>query len=147
MLSGETMGILTQEIVDYLNAAGSGGEGQWLAQNPVVLNFVTCPYINIRPTAIPQAQRITAFDGQRGRYIDIHYRDGSHRYLIDVANWNLTVEAVEELIAAIDRVTGTCHVERSFLILHVPFGHVLQVENAGTGSLLYLCKQDAQYYG
>lgn len=141
------MGILTQAIVDYLNQAGNSGLGEWLEQNPVVRNFVTCPYISIRPTATPHAQRITAFDGENGRFVDIHYRDGSHRYIINVANWNLTVEAVETLIQAIDQVDGTCHVERTFLILYVPYGHVLQMEVAGTESTLQLCKQTYPAFG
>lgn len=126
------MSYLSQEIVDYLNLAVPGSLGDWLEQNPVMRNFVTSPYISIRPTAIPHAQRITAYEGRHGRFIDISYRDGSHRYFLDVAIWNLTVENIEALIREVDQIGGSCHVERSYLILFVPVGHVLAV--AGTSS-------------
>lgn len=131
------MSYLSQEIVDYLNQADHGSLGDWLEQNPVMRNFVTSPYISIRPTAIPQAQRITAYEGQQqGRFVDILYRDGSHRYIIDVSSWNLTVEGVEALIRDVDQVAGDCHVERSYLILLVPVGYVLEV--SGSHSLCTL---------
>jgi hypothetical protein len=132
------MSILSQEIVDYLNQAGGTGLGDWLEKNPVVRNFVTCPYISIRPTAIPHARRITAFDGQGGRFIDIEHRNGSHRYIIDVASWNLTVEQVEKLIQEIDQAAGSCHVERSFLILYVPAGYSIEIEQTNTINQLQL---------
>jgi hypothetical protein len=132
------MSILSQEIVDYLNQASRSSLGEWLEQNPVVRNFVTCPYISIRPTAMPQAQRITAYDGQHGRFVDIRYRDGSHRYIINVSTWNLTVASVEALIREIDQVAGTCHVERSYLILFVPVGYALEVGGADSAFALQL---------
>lgn len=132
------MSILSQEIVDYLNQASRSSLGEWLEQNPVVRNFVTCPYISIRPTAMPHAQRITAYDGQHGRFVDIRYRDGSHRYIINVATWNLTVASVEALIREIDQVAGTCHVERSYLILFVPVGYALEVGGKGPALTLQL---------
>ena len=135
-MRGRVLSCLSQEMVAYLGQASRGGLGEWLEENPVVRNFVTCPYISIRPTAMPQAQRITAFDGQRGRFIDIAYRDGSHRYVINVASWNLSVESVETLIRAIDQAAGTCHVERSYLILFVPAGYTLEV--AGTSPVCTL---------
>ena len=108
------MSFLSQEIVDYLNQTSSCGSlGDWLEQNPVIHNFVTCPYLSIRPTAMPYARRITAFDGQRGRFIDILYRDGSHCYMINVASWDITVEDVETFMQTLDRLAGSCHVERS----------------------------------
>ena len=136
------MSFLSQEIVDYLNQASHSGLGEWLEKNPVVLNFVTCPYISIRPTAIPRAQRITAFDGEQGRYVDILYRDGSHRYIINVANWSLTVEGIETFARAIDEVMGTCHVERSYLILFVPAGYALEIGGVGPAFTLQLRLQE-----
>jgi len=137
------MSFLSQEIVDYLNQASHGSLGDWLEQNPVMRNFVTSPYISIRPTAIPRAQRITAYEGQHGRFVDIHYRDGSHRYIIDVSSWNLTVENVETLIRDVDQVEGSCHVERSYLILFVPVGYVLEV--VGSCSLYTLQLRQQEY--
>lgn len=131
------MSILSQELVDYLNQANAG-LGEWLEQNPVVRNFVTCPYISIRPTAMPHAQRITAFDGERGRFIDIFYRDGSHRYIINVANWKLTIAGMEDLTIALARVAGSCHVERAYLIVFVPAGYSLEVSQAEIGPRLEL---------
>lgn len=136
------MSFLSQEIVDYLNQASPGDLGDWLEQNPVMRNFVTSPYISIRPTAMPHAQRITAFEGQHGRFIDIFYRDGSHRYIIDVAAWDLTVENIEELIRDVDQVEGSCHVERSFLILFVPAGYVLERNVTSSQCMLKLRQQE-----
>jgi hypothetical protein len=132
------MSCLSQEIVDYLNTSGNRGLGEWLEETPVVRNFVTCPYISIRPTAMPRARRITAFEGQHGRYIDIHYRDGSHHYIINVAAWDLTVEHVEAFIQSMDRIMGTCHVERSFLLLSVPAGYTLKITGVGSKRRLQL---------
>lgn len=140
------MPILSQEIVDYLNQTNDG-LGQWLEQNPVVRNFVTCPYISIRPTAIPQAQRITAFDGERGRFVDICYRDGSHRYIINVSTWNLTVAGVEALAADIDKAAGSCHVERAYLIVFVPVGYTLEVTRSAEVSNLRLRPLEAEDIG
>jgi hypothetical protein len=137
------MSFLSQEIVDYLNQASQSGLGEWLEQNPVMRNFVTSPYISIRPTAIPQAQRITAYEGQQGRFVDIRYRDGSHRYIFNVANWNLTVEDIETLIRSVEQVAGSCHVERSYLILLVPVGYSLEVNV--TGSAYSLCLRPIHY--
>lgn len=134
---GKSISLLSQEVVDYLNRANSS-LGEWLAQNPVVRNFVTCPYICIRPTAIPHAQRITAFDGEHGRFVDISYRDGSHRYIINVSSWNLTIASVERLARDIDRAEGSCHVERSYLILYIPAGYALEVAASDTYPLLQL---------
>lgn len=136
--AGKSMSILSQEIVEYLNQAGHSSLADWLEQNPVVRNFVTCPYISIRPTAIPHAQRITAYDGQYGRFVDIRYRDGSHRYIINVASWDLTVEGVEELIRDIDQIAGHCHVERSYLILYVPVGYLIELTGSGESNMLKL---------
>jgi hypothetical protein len=140
------MSVLSQEIVDVLNQA-NGGLGEWLEQNPVVRNFVTCPYISIRPTAIPQARRITAFDGERGRFVDICYRDGSHRYIINVASWNLTVAGVESLATAIDEAAGSCHVERAYLIVFVPVGYSLEVTRSGSVTELQLRQLEAADIG
>ena len=119
---------LSQAVVEYLNHAGSrGGLGEWLVAHPALHHFVTCPYISIRPTAMPEAQRITAFDGHCGRYIDIQYRDGGHRYLINIASWNLTVEEVETLIHEIEDIGGSCHVERTYLILATPPGYRVEI--------------------
>jgi hypothetical protein len=127
------MSCLSQEIVDYLNHANIRNSlGDWLEQNPVIHNYVTCPYISIRPTAMPTAQRITAYDGPRGRFIDILYKDGSHRYVINVSNWSLTVEHIETFMWAIERVAGSCHVERSFLLLFVPAGYSLEITGVDT---------------
>lgn len=120
------MSVLSQDIVDYLNRANQS-LGDWLAKNPVVRNFVTCPYISICPTAIPNAQRITAFDGVRGRFVEIRYRDGSHRYIINISSWHLTIANVEQLACAIEDASGSCHVERSYLILYIPDGYAIDV--------------------
>lgn len=140
------MSVLSQEIVDYLNQSNHG-LGTWLEQNPVVRNFVTCPYISIRPTAIPQAQRITAFDGERGRFVDIYYRDGSHRYIINVSTWNLTVAGVEALAADIDKAAGSCHVERAYLIVFVPVGYTLEATRSAEASSLRLRRLDVEDIG
>jgi len=141
-IEGKYMSFLSQEIVDYLNQAVQGSLGDWLEQNPVMRNFVTSPYISIRPTAMPHAQRITAFEGQHGRFIDIRYRDGTHRYIFNVANWNLTVENVEALILDVEQVGGSCHVERSYLILFVPVGYLLEVAGTETQRTLQLREQE-----
>ena len=142
------MSFLSQEIVDYLNhASGRRSLGEWLEQNPAIHNFVTCPYISIRPTAMPHAQRITVFDGQRGRFIDILYRDGSHRYIINVASWDLTVEHIETFMRAIDRIAGSCHVERSFVIVSVPAGYTLQIDGVGSVRRLHLHPEDVADIG
>lgn len=134
---GKNMSVLSQEIVDYLNQANSS-LGDWLEQNPVVRNFVTCPYISIRPTAIPRAQRITVFDGDHGRFVDIYYRDGSHLCIINVASWDLTVEEVESLVLAIDKAEGSCHVELSYLIVFIPTGYTLEMTGFDAGPSLRL---------
>ncbi|MEJ2360216.1 MAG: hypothetical protein P8Z75_02120 [Gammaproteobacteria bacterium] len=131
------MSVLSQEIVDYLNRANRS-LGDWLAENPVIRNLVTCPYVSIRPTALPYAQRITAFDGERGRFVDIYYRDGSHRYIINVSSWHLTIAGVETLAEDIHRAEGSCHVERCYLILYVPGGYSLEVAGTGTAPELRL---------
>lgn len=141
------MSFLSQEIVDYLNHAGNRGLGEWLEESPVVRNFVTCPYISIRPTTMPRAQRITAFEAQQGRFIDILYRDGSHRYIINVASWNLTVEHIETFMQAIDRIAGTCHVERSYLLLSVPAGFALEIAGSGSSRSLHLHPQEVADIG
>lgn len=120
------MSFLLQEIAAYLNETSPARLADWLEQNPVMRNFVTSPYISIRPTAIPAAQRITAYENQLGRYVHICYRDSSHRYIFDIGNWNQTVEDIELLIRDVDEVGGNCHVERSFLILMVPKGYLLE---------------------
>ncbi|MBI1424944.1 MAG: hypothetical protein GC149_15965 [Gammaproteobacteria bacterium] len=132
------MAFLSQEIVDYLNQTHASGLGDWLERNPVMRNFVTSPYISIRPTAMPQAQRITAFEGQSGRFIEIRYRDGSHRYIINVQRWNLSVRAIEALIHDVEVILGSCHVERSYVILFVPAGYSLQVADQGDDRALRL---------
>ena len=132
------MSFLSQEIVDYLNQTHDSGLGEWLERNPVMRNFVTSPYISIRPTAMPQAQRITAFEGQRGRFIEIRYRDGSHRYIINVEHWNLSVKTIEALIHDVEDIMGSCHVERSYVILFVPAGYSLQVTDQGDDRALRL---------
>lgn len=137
---GSVMAYLSQEIVEFLNQAGPGSLAEWLEQNPVIRNFVTCPYISVRPTAMSDAQRITAHDGPHGRYVEIQNRDGSHRYIIDVARWDITVENVEALIYDIDQVAGECHVERSYLVLFVPTGYVVDVIGKGRVRMLQLCQ-------
>lgn len=119
------MAILSQEIVDYLNRAEGSGLGEWLKQNPVMRNFVTSPYISLRPTAIPLARRITIYEDSLGRYVHLNYRDNSHRYIFDVQNWDLTVADVEDLIREVDGIGGDCHVERAYLIVFVPSGYEL----------------------
>lgn len=131
------MSVLSQDIVEYLNRANDS-LGDWLAKNPVVRNFVTCPYISICPTAIPSARRITAFDGVRGRFVEIHYRDGSHRYIINVSSWNLTVANVEKLAVDLEDAHGSCHVERTYLILFIPDGFTLEVTGGTYSPELYL---------
>lgn len=136
------MAYLSQEIVEFLNQAGPGSLGDWLERNPVMRNFVTCPYISIRPTILSGAQRITANDEPQGRYIEIQNRDGSHHYIIDVAKWDITVENVEVLICDIDQVGGECHVERSYLLISLPVGYVVDVIGKGPGPvrMLQLCE-------
>lgn len=124
---GNKLSFLSEEVVTYLNQSSPVSLADWLEQNPVMRNFVTSPYISIRPTAIPRAQRITAYENQLGRYFHMSYRDGSHRYIFDIAHWNQTVEDIEELIKNVDEAGGSCHVERSFIILMVPAGYVLEV--------------------
>jgi len=123
---GNKVSFLSQDIVEFLNQTSRASLGDWLAENPIMRNFVTSPYISIRPTAIPAAQRITAHENELGRYVHLYYRDGSHRYIFDISNWNQTVEDIESLIIDVDLAGGNCHVERSFLILLVPIGYVLQ---------------------
>jgi len=125
------MAILSQEIVNYLNRTEGGGLGEWLKQNPLMRNFVTSPYISLRPTAIPHARRISIYEDSLGRFIHLYYRDRSHRYIFDVQNWNLTVEDVEDLIKEIDEIGGDCHVERAYLIILVPAGYELLPVSAG----------------
>lgn len=119
------MAILSQEIVDYLNRSEGTSLGEWLEQNPLMRNFVTSPYISLRPTVIPKARRISIYEDELGRYVHLHYRDDSHRYIFNVQNWDLTVADVETLIREIDDVAGSCHVERSYLIVFVPSGYQL----------------------
>lgn len=136
------MSVLSQEIVDFLNRANAS-LGDWLAKNPVVRNFVTCPYISISPTTMPKARRITAYDGVRGRFVDIHYRDGSHRYIINVASWQLTIANVEKLTLALEEACGSCHVERSYLILYVPSGYSLEIKGSVYSPELHLLELNA----
>lgn len=120
------MSFLPKEIAAYLNDTSPERLADWLDQNPVMRNFITSSYISIRPTAIPTVQRISAYENQLGRYVHMFYRDGSHRYIFDIGNWNQTVEDIELLIRDVDEAGGTCHVERTFLILMVPKGFLLE---------------------
>lgn len=122
------MPILSQDIVDFLNQAGGPEPAAWLHNNPVIGNFVTCPCISVRPTAISHARRIVVFENTRGRFVDIQYRDGSHRYIISVSSRQVTVECIEALIRAVQTAGGDCHVERAFLILHVPASYHISVD-------------------
>lgn len=130
------MSILSQEIVDYLNQTGDPETGAWLHKNPVLGNFVTCPCISVRPTAIPHARRIVIFENEVGRFVDIAHRDGSHRYIVTVPSQLVTVESIEQFILALETVGGHCHVERSSLILFVPAGYFVCYEDVSTGQFM-----------
>jgi len=134
------MSILSQEIVDYLNQGADPESGEWLQRNPVIGNFVTCPCISVRPTAIPHARRIVAFENTRGRFVDIHYRDGSHRYIVNVPSQQVTVESIERFIGTLETAGGHCHVERAFLILFVPASYHVSFENVSAG--LFILQRD-----
>jgi len=143
-MRGRNMAILSQEIVDYLNRADESGLGEWLKQNPPMRNFVTSPYISLRPTAIPLARRISIYEDALGRFIHLYYRDHSHRYIFDVQNWALTVADVEALIKEVDEIGGNCHVERAYLIIFVPAGYeLLPIAEGEQGWRPGVCRLDS----
>jgi hypothetical protein len=118
--------MLSPDVIEFLNRGGDSAQSNWLEKNPILANFVTCSIIIIRPTAIPQAKRISAFEQATGRHVHIQYRDGSHRHLLQV-NQNTTVDEIMKLIEMVEQVGGTCHVERTFLILLIPAGYHLSI--------------------
>ncbi len=118
--------MLSPDVIEFLNRGGDSARPSWLEKNPVLANFVTCPIIIIRPTAIPHAKCIEAFEQAAGRHVHIQYKDGSHRHLLQV-NQDATVDAIMKLIEQVEHVGGTCHVERTFLILFIPAGYHLSI--------------------
>jgi hypothetical protein len=119
--------MLSPDVVEFLNRGGDSARPGWLEKNPVLANFVTCPIIIIRPTAIPHAKRIAAYEqAAAGRHVHIHYKDDSHRHLLQV-NQNTTVDTIMKLIEQVEHAGGTCHVERTFLILFIPAGYHLSI--------------------
>ena len=80
----------------------------------------------------------------RGRFVEILYRDGSHRYIINVSSWHLTVANVEQLIQALDSARGSCHVEHAYLILYIPDGYALEVKGSAYSPELQLRELNMQ---
>ena len=127
--------MLSPELVDFLNRGDDSTQSDWLSRNPVLGNFVTCPVINIRPTVIPHARRISAFERMSGRDVHIEYNDGSHRHILEVSE-RTTVDSIIELIQQIEDAGGSCHVERSFLIFFIPAGYYLSQSKQGKITLV-----------
>lgn len=136
--------MLSPELVEYLNREGNSAQSNWLEKNPVIGNFVTCPTINIRPSVIPQARRISALDDITGRRVHIAYDDGSHRHIIKVACDRVTVESIHTLIREVESINGTCHVERTYLVLYVPSGYYLSVSQNGMTQIMLVRDLDSR---
>ena len=118
--------MLSQDIVDYLNQAGHRNTGEWLREFPDLHNFVTCPTFYIRPSLLPNAKRICCNELEAGRYIKIDYRDGSQCLIHKFEPANVTVETLENFYSLIHQLEGSCHVERSYLIVVLPRTYNLQ---------------------
>ena len=127
--------MLSPELIEFLNRGDDSTQSDWLKKNPVIGNFVTCPIINIRPTAIPHARRISAFENNAGRHVHIEYYDGSHRHILQVPE-RTTVDSIIEIISQVEDAGGSCHVERTFLIFFVPAGYYLSISNQGKITLV-----------
>lgn len=132
--------MLSPDLIEFLNRGGDSARSNWLEKNPVLANFVTCPIIIIRPTAIPKARRIAAFEHAAGRHVHIQYKDGSHRHLLQV-NETTTVDAIMQLIEQVDEVGGSCHVERTFLILFIPTGYHLSITGSSQNCFSVVAKR------
>ena len=121
--------MFTQEIVDYLNRSGAGQDAIRLELNPSIHNFVTCPRVIIYPGLFDEAQRISVTDNQYGRFVTILKRDGERRYICQILNDSVTVELIENLISSIEGKGGACRIERSFLVIDLPLGYLLDIRD------------------
>lgn len=117
--------MFTQDIVDFLNQVGTGRHANRLESNSAVYNFITCPHVMMSPRLFDQAQRISIGDNQSGRVVTILKRNGERCYIFQVHNEVVTIELIETLVAAIESKGGICRVERSFLVIELPLGYLL----------------------
>jgi len=124
----------SQELVDFLNEGDVDRRHSWLEANPSVLNFVTCPRVIIRPALFDEAQRISVMDNSAGRFVTILKRNGERCYILQIENESLTVEEVEALIHKIEARGGSCRIERTFLVIDLPLGYLLDVTDESLAS-------------
>lgn len=125
-----------QELVDFLNQGGLEPRQNWLESNPSILNFVTCPRVIIRPSLFDDAQRVAVTDNHRGRFVTILKRSGDRCYIFQIENDSLTVEDVEAMIHKIEEKGGQCRIERTFLVIDLPLGYLLDLNDASLVSII-----------
>jgi len=126
----------TQELVDFLNQGGIEPDENWFESNPSVLSIVTSTRVIIRPPLFDNAQRVSVMDNQYGRMMTILKRSGERCYIFQITNESLTVEAVEALIHTIEEKGGTCRIEHTFLVIDLPLGYLLDVNDANLISVV-----------
>ena len=119
--------MFTQDIVEFLNRGGSGRQSNWLASNPSIQDFVTCPRVLIRPAMFTEALRVSVIENQHGRFITMLKRSGARRYILQICNPNVSVDVIEKLIRSVEGKGGVCRVERIFLIIDLPLGYLLDL--------------------
>ena len=122
--------MFTQDIVDFLNQGGGSRGKTLLESNLAVYNFVTCPYVVISPLLFDEAQRVSVVDNHFGRFVTILKRDGERCYIFQVLNDAVTIAEIEELVHSIEGKGGVCSLERSFLIIDLPLGYLLDMHDA-----------------
>jgi hypothetical protein len=128
--------MFTQDIVDFLNRGGTGRQSSWLESNPSIHSFVTCPRVIIRPTLFNEALRVSVTENQYGRFVTILYRSGERRYIFQIRNENVTVEAIEKLIHSIENKGGVCRIERLFLVIDLPLGYLLDISDENLSQII-----------
>lgn len=126
----------TQELVDFLNHGVMEPSHERLDEHPSLLNFITCPRVIIRPALFADAQRVSVTDNHRGRFITILKRSGERSYIFQIQNEALTVEEVEALIHKIEDKGGSCRIEQTFLVIDLPLGYLLDMDDVTLLSVL-----------
>lgn len=126
--------MFTQDIVDFLDRRGKRGSTDWLNEHPAILNFVTCPSVNIRPAAFEYTQRIQVSENRYGRFVTIIRRDGARSYILQITDNLMTIDDIDNFIDDVEAKSGSCHVERAFLVVELPAGYQLVCPDAGMTS-------------
>ena len=114
------MSIINQELVDYLNSAQLHDRVSWLEAYPQLVNFVTCPFIHARPSIMPDARQISCSETRHGRFVHIRNFNDRQLYIHELDNKKFTLEKLERLKQQVESFDGSCHVERSFLVINLP---------------------------